>query len=64
MNGKEYSSALKPGMTCILAPMCPHHFVTGDEPLSVLPVHVWSSTAAEWNHPMFLGTHLTNQGGH
>lgn len=60
--GKTVSNELVPGMVCILDPMVPHHFETDDEPLSVLPVHVWSSTAAEWNHPMFLGTHLTNQG--
>lgn len=49
---------LLPGMVCILDPMCPHHFRTENEPLTVMPVHVWSSTPAsmEQNHPMFNGT--------
>lgn len=54
---------LLPGMVCVLQPMVPHHFETpGGEPLEVLPLHVWSSTSGESNHPMFRGTHLTNQG--
>jgi mannose-6-phosphate isomerase-like protein (cupin superfamily) len=48
--------ALLPGMTCILDPMSPHHFRTEDDYLTVLPVHVFSSTPLEKNHPMFLGT--------
>ncbi len=46
------------GMVCILDPMCPHHFRTDDDYLTVLPVHVWSSTPSglEGNHPMFNGT--------
>jgi mannose-6-phosphate isomerase-like protein (cupin superfamily) len=49
---------LTPGMVCILDPMSPHHFRTEDEYLTVLPVHVFSSTpgGAENNHPMFNGT--------
>ncbi|EOD9553463.1 cupin domain-containing protein [Vibrio parahaemolyticus] len=49
---------LLPGMVCILDPMCPHHFKTEKEELTVLPVHVWSSTppSIESNHPMFNGT--------
>jgi len=54
---------LRPGMVCLLDPMSPHHFETADEWLTVLPVHVFSSTGAqEFNHPMFNGTHLMNQG--
>lgn len=51
-------TALLEGMVCILDPMCPHHFRTEDSPLTVLPVHVWSSTPSglEANHPMFNGT--------
>lgn len=64
MEGREVATELKPGMTCVLEPMCPHHFETPQgEPLTVLPVHVWSSTgSAEFSHPMFNGTHLMNQG--
>ncbi|MHA2782584.1 cupin domain-containing protein [Vibrio harveyi] len=49
---------LLPGMVCILDPMCPHHFRTENDELTVLPVHVWSSTppSLESNHPMFNGT--------
>lgn len=47
---------LIPGMTCVLDPMSPHHFRTEDSFLTVLPLHVFSSTALERNHPMFLGT--------
>jgi len=49
---------LLPGMTCILDPMAPHHFRTEDNFLTVLPVHVFSSTpkSMEQNHPMFNGT--------
>lgn len=47
---------LKEGMVCVLDPMCPHHFRTEDEFLTVLPVHIFSSTAWDENHPMFNGT--------
>lgn len=50
---------LRPGIVCILEPMCPHHFETTDDELIVLPIHVWSSVGLlEKNHPMFNGTHL------
>lgn len=53
---------LLPGMTCILEPMCPHHFETGADPLVCLPLHVYSSTGArELDHPMFHGTHLIDE---
>lgn len=44
------------GMLCVLDPMGPHHFRTEDDFLTVLPVHVFSSTPNEQNHPMFNGT--------
>jgi quercetin dioxygenase-like cupin family protein len=49
---------LLPGMVCILNPMSPHHFRTENESLTVIPIHVWSSTpgSLESNHPMFNGT--------
>ena len=56
--GKEQE--LNVGDVLILDKMVPHHFVTFDEPLVCSPFHVWSSTSAEFNHPMFNGTHLTN----
>lgn len=49
---------LYPGKSLILDPMCPHHFETLDEPLLVMPLHVFSSVPGiEKNHPMFNGTH-------
>ncbi len=47
---------LREGMICILDPMSPHHFRTEDSFLTVLPIHVFSSTPNEQNHPMFNGT--------
>lgn len=47
---------LKPGMVIILDRMIPHHFETADEALLVAPIHIWSSTPTEQNHPMFNGT--------
>ncbi len=47
---------LEPGTICIFNPMSPHHFETQEEQLVVLPVHVWSSSGAEHDHPMFNGT--------
>ncbi|MGZ6465237.1 MAG: hypothetical protein ACXWSC_20105 [Bdellovibrionota bacterium] len=56
--GKNVSRhPLVPGLVCVFESMCPHHFETTDEELIALPVHVWSTTSgAESNHPMFLGT--------
>lgn len=56
--GDEEETELLPGMVCILDPMCPHHFRTEETPLTVLPIHIYSSTPAamENNHPMFNGT--------
>lgn len=47
---------LTEGMLCVLDPMSPHHFETEDDYLTVLPVHIFSSTVLENNHPMFNGT--------
>lgn len=55
-NGHTAETPLKAGMVCILDPMTPHHFRTEGEYLTVLPVHVFSSTASDENHPMFNGT--------
>lgn len=54
--GETEETELYDGMLCILEPMCPHHFRTEDEYLTVLPVHVFSSGLGENNHPMFNGT--------
>ncbi len=45
------------GETLILHAMEPHHFETDDQDLIVVPMHIWSSTNDEFNHPMMLGTH-------
>lgn len=68
LSGKGYSivgqsdqkeeTELQPGMVCVLDPMTPHHFRTEDDYLTVLPVHVFSSTAYDENHPMFNGTKM------
>lgn len=57
-SGKTEETQLLPGMTCVLDPMCPHHFRTEDDYLTVLPVHIFSSTppSIERAHPMFNGT--------
>ena len=57
-SGHSTETPLTVGMTCILDPMCPHHFRTEGDYLTVLPVHIWSSTPSnmEQNHPMFNGT--------
>ena len=62
MEGKTERVELAKGGKLVLDPMCPHHFETRDEPLSVLPVHVWSSTPGERSHPMMAGTHFTGGG--
>jgi len=48
------------GMTCVLEPMCPHHFETGADSLVCIPLHVFSSGPGEFDHPMFRGTHVIN----
>tara|TARA_B100000287_G_C20334539_1_gene663163 strand:- start:46 stop:669 length:624 start_codon:yes stop_codon:yes gene_type:complete len=53
---------IKKGNVLILEKMCPHHFVTEEEPLLCSPLHIWSSVGAvEQNHPMFNGTHLLSK---
>jgi len=49
--------ALLPGMVVVLDKMIPHHFSTTDESLVVLPLHIFSSTSEEHDHPMFKGTY-------
>ena len=53
---KEYE--LEPGMVIILPKMTPHHFTAAEDALVVIPLHIFSSTSLENNHPMFSGTHL------
>lgn len=48
---------LEPGTVLILDKMIPHHFSTSDSELVVLPLHIFSSTESEKNHPMFNGTY-------
>ncbi|OUV76659.1 MAG: hypothetical protein CBC83_00130 [Flavobacteriales bacterium TMED123] len=57
-SGSSVETPLTKGMVCVLDPMCPHHFRTEDEYLTVLPVHIFSSGPANMdnNHPMFNGT--------
>ena len=53
---KEYD--LNVGDIIILGKMTPHHFKTTDSELIVLPIHIFSSIAlAEFDHPMYNGTH-------
>jgi len=34
-----------------------HHFETQEDSLTVIPLHVYSSTPLEHNHAMKIGTH-------
>ncbi len=54
--GKGEKVDLSEGGVCVIEPMAPHHFETYQQSLTVLPIHVWSSTDIENNHPMFNGT--------
>lgn len=45
------------GDVLIIDKMVPHHFATQNEPLIVLPLHIYSSIDQEFNHPMHNGTH-------
>jgi len=58
-SGKTVDFDLDPGMVLVLDKMIPHHFSTEADGLIVLPLHVFSSTSTEYNHPMFNGTHKT-----
>jgi mannose-6-phosphate isomerase-like protein (cupin superfamily) len=58
--GAVKTEPLLPGYVMVLDKMVPHHFVTGEEPLVVIPLHIFSSTGLdEHDHPMMNGTHLT-----
>lgn len=52
------TTKLYAGMTIVLDPMCPHHFKTTSQYLTVLPVHIFSSGPAGIDevHPMRSGT--------
>lgn len=58
-NKNDNAFELNAGDILILKKMIPHHFSTGDTPLTVLPLHVFSSVDSEFNHPMYNGTHRT-----
>lgn len=47
---------LSEGDILILDKMVPHHFITGSTGLTVLPLHIFSSSNNEYDHPMFNGT--------
>jgi hypothetical protein len=59
--GHTTRQELAPEMGCLLEPMCPHHFETGPEPLVCVPLHIYSSTAGETDHPMLRGTHFVGR---
>jgi quercetin dioxygenase-like cupin family protein len=48
---------LEVGDVIILDKMEPHHFETEEESLTVIPLHVYSSTPLEYQHAMKIGTH-------
>lgn len=57
INGDE-KRKLEKGDVLVFDRMTAHHFEAPDEALLVVPLHVFSSTGtAEFNHPMFNGTH-------
>jgi len=56
-SGKTTDYDLTPGMVLIIDKMIPHHFSTQDDSLIVLPLHIFSSTTEEHDHPMFRGTY-------
>ena len=60
VNGYE-EYPLNGGDTLILDKMVTHHFVTNESYLLCSPLHIFSSSSSEYNHPMFNGTHLTNK---
>lgn len=55
-NGSLVEIDLSPGKVIILDKNIPHHFETEDSELVVIPIHIFSSTPLEYNHPMFNGT--------
>lgn len=58
MPGNQRTYGLEPGMVLVLNKMEPHHFISGENGLLVAPLHIFSTGANEFNHPMFNGTHL------
>jgi len=48
---------LNKGDVLILPKMEPHHFKSYSDGLVVIPLHVFSSSENEFNHPMYNGTH-------
>lgn len=54
--GQTIEIPLEEGMVLTLDKMTPHHFSTQDDSLIVLPLHIFSSTTSEFNHPMYNGT--------
>jgi len=56
MKGQE-KYLLEEGDVIILDKMEPHHFETGEESITVIPLHIYSSTPLEHNHAMKIGTH-------
>jgi len=48
---------LEEGDVIILEKMLPHHFETQEDSLTVIPLHVYSSTPLEHQHAMKMGTH-------
>ena len=56
--GQNSEYELNEGDVIILGKMIPHHFVTEESDLLVLPVHVYSTIGQqEFDHPMYNGTH-------
>lgn len=58
MPGAQNTYELEPGAVLILNKMEPHHFISGEKGLLVAPLHIFSTGANEFNHPMFNGTHV------
>ena len=56
MQGKD-KYLLEKGDVIILDKMLPHHFETQEESLTVIPLHIYSSTPLEHQHAMKIGTH-------
>ena len=54
---KNENRGFKEGDVLIIDKMHPHHFITEKDSLVVLPLHIFSSTGLENNHPMMQGTH-------
>ena len=55
--GNTESMPLEKGDVLVIDKMYPHHFVTKEDSLIALPLHIYSSTESEGGHPMTYGTH-------